>query len=124
MPSPRGVNSPEEQLEFAKRGQEAATDREDARYWQGYRTALEWMMREHPQKVEREICLACRGRGQWDVECCNGSSGCACNGGLVFMGDCIACKGDGKVMPGNQRPTANANYIMQNHISYPGGGAR
>jgi len=83
--------------------------------------ALLHLLEEHDRPVP-EPCRACGGRGTWEVECCNGSSGCPCRGGLVDMGSCRACGGAGVVE--QQRPMANANFILDNHIGYPGGGPR
>jgi hypothetical protein len=67
-----------------------------------------------------EPCRACGGHGTWETECCNGASGCPCRGGLVEMGSCRACGGYGAV--DQQRPMANAEFILNNNIGYPGGG--
>jgi hypothetical protein len=83
--------------------------------------ALESIGYLQPQR-NLEPCVACRGRGTWETECCNGSSGCPCRGGLVEMGSCHACGGCGAVE--QQSPMANANFILSNHIGYPGGGPR
>ncbi len=71
-----------------------------------------------------EPCRSCGGRGTWETECCNGFSGCPCRGGRVDMGSCHACGGTGEVPAGQQSPAANVNHILNNHISYPGGGPR
>lgn len=77
------------------------------------------LSRREPQM---EQCEACGGRGTWEAECCNGSGGCSCRGDLVEMGSCHACGGYGAVEVSHQNPAANANFILNNHIGYPGGG--
>lgn len=76
------------------------------------------------EQPRTEPCQACSGRGTWETECCNGASGCPCRGQRVDMGACHACRGTGQVEAGQQQPMANANYILENHIGYPGGGPR
>lgn len=86
--------------------------------------AIEELQQRQAPTPAPEQCQACGGRGSWETECCNGAHGCPCRGGRVDMGSCRACGGVGFVQPGHQSPAANANYIMSNHISYPGGGPR
>jgi hypothetical protein len=40
-------------------------------------------------------CRACYG-GQFLVECCDGSGGCSCGGGMIDMGPCRVCRGSGE----------------------------
>ena len=43
-----------------------------------------------------EICRRCDGSGEMGTECCNGSGGCSCGGGLVYT-TCTYCGGSGQV---------------------------
>ena len=55
-------------------------------------------------------CEACLGHGEWEVECCNGSGGCSCQGQTVYMGKCLVCHGTGMRSP-NADVAANRKSI-------------
>lgn len=67
-------------------------------------------------------CPSCYGEGRWEVECCNGSGGCSCHGGLVDMGTCNVCQGHGYVIDGQFNSMANVNYIMNSGACFVGSG--
>lgn len=60
--------------------------------------------------MEKEICLACNGTGEWETECCSGVGGCSCNGDPVYMGKCNVCEGTGYINE-NSDPAANLKAI-------------
>lgn len=55
-------------------------------------------------------CPNCRGTGQWESACCNGT-GCSCRGEIVPMGRCLACHGSG-IVDENHDPRANIRSIQ------------
>jgi hypothetical protein len=79
------------------------------------------MEAEYQEEMERMItCPACLGRGSWEAECCNGSSGCSCRGQVVQMGTCLTCGGEGRCSP-NADTLRNARSIT---TPYLGSGPR
>jgi hypothetical protein len=54
-------------------------------------------------------CPSCYGSGQWETECCNGSSGCDCKGEVVQMGLCNVCHGTGQVPVDGEGVNFHAN---------------
>lgn len=68
------------------------------------------------------ICPSCYGQGTWETECCNGSGGCSCGGGLVDMGTCQVCRGEGRVIEGRHNPRANSDFIMRSGACFAGSG--
>jgi hypothetical protein len=67
-------------------------------------------------------CPSCYGEGRWDTECCNGSGGCSCRGGLVDMGPCNVCKGTGYVIEGQYNAGANVDFLMRSGACFAGSG--
>ncbi len=59
----------------------------------------------------KKTCPGCGGQGEWYTECCNGSDGCSCQGGMVPMGTCGVCNGEGHVVEGEHDPMANINAL-------------
>lgn len=54
-------------------------------------------------------CPSCRGRGEWETECCNGSGGCSCRGQVIPMGTCNVCGGSGEIPEDASREQRRAN---------------
>lgn len=60
--------------------------------------------------TEMVACDCCYS-GRFMCECCDGSGGCSCRGGMVDMGDCRVCSGTGWRRP-DANVRANADSIM------------
>jgi len=71
---------------------------------------------------KKKECPSCYGQGTWEVECCNGSGGCSCGGGLVDMGRCNVCGGSGYVIEGQYDDMANVNAIRRAGACFAGSG--
>lgn len=69
-----------------------------------------------------KTCPSCYGEGRWETECCNGASGCSCRGGLVDMGPCNVCGGNGFVVEGEYNEMANVDFIMNSGACFAGSG--
>jgi hypothetical protein len=76
------------------------------------------------------MAIACENGEVW-IECCNGSSGCPCEGKVVFFDRCVACGGTG-IEPegqptahrGNLRAITNAVRLGGGYIGNPHGRLR
>lgn len=72
--------------------------------------------------MDKKECPSCFGEGRWETECCNGSGGCSCRGGLVDMGPCNVCHGTGYVVEGEYNAEANVDFLMQSGVCFTGSG--
>jgi hypothetical protein len=64
-------------------------------------------------------CPNCGGQGCWQTECCDGSDGCSCRGGLVDMGTCNCCGGTGIV---DESYDKDANVRSLQGVCFAGSG--
>lgn len=72
--------------------------------------------------AETITCPGCYGSGCWQTECCDGSGGCSCGGGLVDMGRCNVCGGYGRVTEGEFNARANVDVILNGGYCFAGSG--
>jgi len=67
-------------------------------------------------------CPSCCGSGRLVIECCDGSHGCSCHGGLVDVGSCKVCGGSGYVDTENYDSKANVNWLKNTGACFAGSG--
>ena len=75
-----------------------------------------------PKQQQYIPCPSCNGTGSWETECCSGAGGCSCGGGLVDMGMCNVCNGQGRVIEGQFNPYANSDYLKRSGACFAGSG--
>lgn len=74
------------------------------------------------EAIETLQCPSCRGTGEWEAECCNGSGGCSCRGERVPMGRCNVCYGTGRVPADISKEQLMANCRAIRGLHFLGSG--